>query len=36
MERLTEWVGNGPDRKAIARQNCPDIGDKDCVSRLAA
>lgn len=36
MERLTEWVGSGPDRKAIARQDCGDIGDKDCVARLAA
>lgn len=36
MERLTEWVGSGPDRKAIARQDCRDIGDKDCVARLAA
>lgn len=35
MERLTEWVGSGPDRKAIARQDRRDIGDKDCVARLA-
>lgn len=36
MERLTEWVGSGPDRKAIARQDRRDVGDKDCVARLAA
>lgn len=36
MDRLTEWVGNGPDRKAIARQDRQDIGDKDCIARLAA
>lgn len=36
MERLTEWVGSGPERKAIARQDRRDIGDKDCVTRLAA
>lgn len=36
MERLTEWIGSGPERKAIARQDRRDIGDKDCVTRLAA
>ena len=36
MERLTEWVGDGTDRKAIARQDRRDIGDKDCVASLAA
>jgi len=36
MERLTQWIGEGEDRKAIARQDRRDIGDKDCVNRLAA
>ena len=36
MERLTEWIGTGDSRKALARQDRRDIGDKDCIARLAA
>lgn len=36
MERLTEWIGTGDSRKALARQDRRDVGDKDCIARLAA
>ena len=35
MERLTEWIGEGEDRKAIPRMDLKNNGHERCVRKLA-